>query len=214
MSESNPPEANPPRILVLACGALARELLDLIEVNGWRHVTLECLPGILHNRPERIPEAVEARLAQVAGDYDHIMVGYADCGTGGKLDSVVAAYGAAMLPGDHCYEFYATTPVFARLSAEELGTFYLTDYLAKHFDRIVWRGLALDRHPELRDAYFAHYTRLVYLSQTATLELVERASAAADRLGLRFEHRPVGYGDLERTAVEFVAQPIDVAGVR
>ncbi len=203
----------PPRVLVLACGALARELADVIRASGWKHVELECLPASLHNRPDRIPGAVEARLAAAGDVYERVLVGYADCGTGGLLDPIVARYGATRLPGDHCYEFYATSPVFAALADEEIGTFYLTDYLTKHFDRIMWAGLGLDRHPHLLDAYFGNYTRLVYLSQRPTEALVAKARAAADRLGLRFEHRRVGYGDLETTLVRFGerrGRPIEV----
>jgi hypothetical protein len=197
------PEAGLPRALVLACGALARELVDLKHANRWDHLEIECLPASLHNRPERIPDAVAQRLDAVAGDYDHVLIGYADCGTGGRLDEVAVAYGATRLPGAHCYEFYATPPVFAELADAEIGTFYLTDYLVKHFDRIVWAGLGLDRHPELLDAYFGNYTRLLYVSQRPTEVLAAKAQQAAHRLGLRFAHRPAGYGDLESTLGAF-----------
>lgn len=186
-----------PSLLVLACGALAREITDLVRLNGWSHVTVECLPARLHNRPEQIPGAVAERLDGAAARYDRILVGYGDCGTGGLLDDVLAARGVERFPGAHCYEFYATTPLFTRLHDAEPGTFYLTDFLARHFDRLVWRHLGLDRHPELRDAYFGNYSRIVYLSQARSEELVAAAEQAANRLGLRFEHRAVGYGDLE-----------------
>ncbi len=193
-----------PRVLVLACGALARELLDLVSMNGWEHVTVECLPAGLHNTPDRIPDEVDRRLERAADAYDHVLVGYGDCGTGGMLDRVLERRGVSRLPGDHCYEFFATSSVFASLHDAEPGTFYLTDYLAKYFDRLVIEGLGLDRHPELRDAYFGNYRRVVYLSQTEEPALVAAGQAAAERLGLEFEHRHVGYGDLSVAIGEFI----------
>jgi hypothetical protein len=193
-------------MLILACGALAREILDLVRINRWEHVTLECLPAHLHNRPELIPDAVADRLDTASGRFDRVFVGYADCGTGGLLDKVLAERGVERLPGAHCYEFFASTSVFDELHTAEPGTFYLTDYLARHFDRLVWGHLGLDRHPELRDTYFGNYVRLVYLSQRRSPDLVAGAEAAAGRLGLAFEHRPVGYGDLEATLLD-VASP-------
>ena len=139
------PEASPPRVLVLACGALAREIRDVSAANGWDHVDLECLPATLHNTPKDIPAAVDHRLAVAGESYDRIMVGYADCGTGGLLAPIVERHGAEMLPGAHCYEFFAGRNLFAELHEAELGTFYLTDFLVKHFDRMVWRTLGLMR---------------------------------------------------------------------
>lgn len=198
------PEATPPRVLVLACGALAREIKDVAVANGWDHVDLECLPATLHNTPAEIPDAVEHRLRNAVDRYDRIMVGYADCGTGGRLTPIVERFGAEMLPGAHCYEFFAGRALFAALHEAELGTFYLTDFLAKHFDRMVWRTLGLDRHPQLRDTYFGNYRKLVYLSQLDDAELVAAAAAAADRLQLEFEHRPVGYGEMAIELKRFV----------
>jgi len=191
-----------PRSLILGCGALARELLEIVKRNGWTHVDVDCLPASLHNYPDRIPPAVDARLAEVAGDYDRILIGYADCGTVGALDDVALRYGAEMLPGAHCYEFYATGDVFAELHDDEPGTFYLTDYLVRHFDRIVMHGLGLDRHPELRNAYFGNYRRLMYLAQTKDESLVAKAKAAAEKLDLVLDIRHVGMGELEPAVVE------------
>ena len=188
------------RTLIVACGALARELLQVVEANGLDHVDVECLPASLHNKPEAIQEAVETRLRNATGRYDRIFVGYADCGTGGRLDAVCEERGVERLPGDHCYEFLAGSQTFANLHAEELGTFFLTDYLVKHFDRLVVKAFWLDSHPAMLDAVFGNYCRLVYLSQTDNPDLVDQAEAAADRLGLEFEHRPTGLGNLE-TAV-------------
>ncbi len=198
------PEARPPRVLVLACGALAREIRDVGVANGWDHVDLECLPATLHNTPQEIPDAVDHRLQQATSRYDRILVGYADCGTGGLLEPIVARHGAEMLPGAHCYEFFAGHELFAALHEAELGTFYLTDFLVKHFDRMVWRNLGLDRHPELLDVYFGNYRKVVYLSQLADGALVERANLCAERLGLAFEHRHVAYGEMEIHLKRFV----------
>ncbi len=194
------PDAAP--TLVLACGALARELLEIVRLNAMDHVTVECLPASLHNTPDRIPSAVADRLDAAGDAYERILVGYADCGTGGLLDAELERRGVERLPGAHCYEFYATTSVFMSLHDAEPGTLYLTDYLARHFDRIMIRGLGLDRHPELLDTYFGNYTRLVYLAQTDDPKLIAMAEAAADRLGLRFEMRVTGYGDLTPAVVD------------
>ena len=190
------------RLLVIACGALAKELFEVIRLNALDWVDVECLPAKLHNTPHLIPAAVEERLESALGSYRDVFVGFADCGTGGMLDRVLEARGVERLPGAHCYEFFATSRDFAVMHDQEPGTFYLTDFLARHFDRLVWNGLGLDRWPQLRDDYFGNYQRLVYLSQVESPELVARARAAASRLGLDFEHRPVGYGEMATTLVE------------
>lgn len=194
------------RLLVIACGALAKELLEVVRLNALDWVEVECLPARLHNTPDLIPAAVEERLDSALGRYREVFVGYADCGTGGMLDRVLEARGVERLPGAHCYEFFATSDVFAPLHDKEPGTFYLTDFLARHFDRLVWNGLGLDRWPQLRDDYFGNYRRLVYLSQVGSPGLVNQARAAASRLGLDFEHKPVGYGDLATTLVEVASR--------
>lgn len=191
---AKPPLA--PRVLILACGALAREIQDVTAANGWHNIDLECLPAILHNTPKDIPAAVDHRLERARETYDSILVGYADCGTGGLLDRVLERHGVERLSGAHCYEFFAGSQDFARLQAEEPGTFYLTDFLVKHFEHLVWRTLGLDRHPQLLDTYFANYVRLVYLAQTRDPELIRRAGDYAARLQLTFEHRHVGYGEM------------------
>lgn len=193
-----------PRVLILACGALAREYLDLIERNGWDNVTLECLPAKLHNTPDLITDAVRERLDRAEGSFDHILVGYADCGTGGLLDVLLTERNINRLPGAHCYEFFATSAVFADLADAEPGTLYLTDYLAKHFDRLIWETLGLDRWPELRDQYFGNYTRVVYLSQVDNPETYAAARQAAVRLGLEFAHIPTGYGEMAEATIRFM----------
>lgn len=194
------------KVLVVACGALAKELRHLISAleneGGGPGIDLECLPAKLHNRPELIPEAVRDRVRAARGRYQTILVGYADCGTGGLLDKVCREEGVERLPGPHCYELYAGTEGFDHLQEEELGTLYLTDYLVRHFERLILEGLGILDHPELQDVYFKNYTRLVYLSQEHDPELDRLAEQAADRLGLRFEKVVTGYGGLVDALVE------------
>lgn len=194
------------RVLVVACGALAKELRYLIS--SFEHegnspaIDLECLPAKLHNRPELIPEAVQKRVRAARDRYRTILVGYADCGTGGLLDKVCREEGVERLPGPHCYELYAGAEAFAQLQEQELGTLYLTDYLVRHFERLILEGLGILDHPELQDVYFNNYTRLVYLSQESDPDLDRLARQAADRLGLRFEKVVAGYGGLVDALVE------------
>jgi Protein of unknown function (DUF1638) len=195
MSATTAPSA--PSTLVIACGALAREFMAVVERNGWSNLTVTCLPASWHNRPERIPEGVRRKIRAARGHYERIVVLYGDCGSGGMLDRVLAEEQIERIPGPHCYEFFAGPQDFDRLMEEEPGTFFLTDYMVRHFDRLIVQGLGLDRHPELRDAYFVNYRRLVYLSQTEDARLAAKARAAADRLGLTYEHRHTGYGGLE-----------------
>jgi hypothetical protein len=190
--------------LVIGCGALAVELVELTRRAGLPALDLTCLPASLHNRPERIPGAVAERIRRARADgYERIFVAYADCGTGGLLDRVLEAEGVARLEGAHCYEVYAGRAAFATLHEEEPGTFYLTDFLVRNFDRLVIRGLGLDRHPELLEMYFGNYRRLVYLAQTDDASLTARAEAAAVRLGLAFERRSVGVGELAGAIATF-----------
>ena len=187
----------PEPILVIACGALAREIDSLKRRWGWRHLHLKCIDARLHNRPAEIPGRLRRMIRKHRAEYDRIFVAYADCGTAGGIDRVLAEEGAERLEGAHCYEFFAGRKRFAELAMMEPGTFYLTDFLARHFDRFVVKPLGLDRHPELRDAYFGNYRRLVYLSQTEDARLIESAARAAARLELDFEHVHCGYGELE-----------------
>ena len=181
---------------VIACGALSREIVALKRLNGWSALTVECLPPELHNRPERIPAAVREAVQSAKQRFDRVFVAYADCGTGGQLDAVLAAEGVERIPGAHCYEFFATSAVFAEMAEAEPGTFYLTDFLARHFDRLVIEGLGLDRHPHLQAEYFRHYRRLVHLVQVPDAEVSAAARRAATRLGLEFVERKTGYGAL------------------
>jgi len=182
--------------LLIACGALGREIAALRRVNGWQTLAVHCLPAQLHNRPERIAPAVREVIQANRDRYARMFVVYADCGTGGALDAVLKAEGVERLPGAHCYEFLATPRVFAELSEAEPGTFYLTDFLLRHFERLVVGTLGLDRHPELAQEYFRNYRKLVYLAQLETPGATERAREIAARFGFDFEYRFTGYGQL------------------
>ena len=186
----------PEPVLVIACGALAREIVDLKRSRGWDHLRLRCLDARLHNRPAAIPGRVRAAIREARAEYARIFVAYADCGTGGALDRVLAEEGVERLPGAHCYQLFAGERRFAALSAAAPGTFYLTDFLARHFDRLVIEPLGLDAHPELRDAYFGNYTQLVYLSQRPDAGLEQVARRAAERPSLAYRHVHCGCGGL------------------
>jgi hypothetical protein len=188
-----------PRVLVIACGALAREIAALRRANDWPHLDVQCLPADLHNHPLRIPAAVREAIRANRGRYASIFVAYGDCGTGGELDAMLSQEQVERIPGAHCYEFFAGSDTFATLADAEPGTFYVTDFLLRHFDRLVIRGLGLDRHPELAAQYFGNYRRLIYLAQVDAPERMAAARAAAERLGLAFAHRVTGYGELERS---------------
>jgi uncharacterized protein DUF1638 len=195
------------RLLVLACGALAREVLAVVRLNAWTHVDVQCLPAKLHLAPGHIAGAVDAKLRELAPSYDRVFVAYADCGTNGELDRVLAAHGAERIAGLHCYGFFAGHDAWQGMQDEEPGTFYLTDFLVRHFDALVVRPLWLDRHPELVRDVFGNYRRLVYLAQTDDSELTARAETAAERLGLAFERRLTGYGELGPSLAGFVEEP-------
>jgi hypothetical protein len=197
--------------LLIACGALAREIAALRRANGWSALDVRCLPAELHNRPERIAPAVREAIRANRACYSSIFVVYGDCGTGGQLDAVLAEEGVERLPGAHCYEFFATAQVFAQLAESEPGTFYLTDFLLRHFERLVVRPLGLDRHPELKDEYFRHYRKLVYLSQAERPGAIEQARGIAQRFGFDFEHRFTGYGQLGTRLAELVASQDNLA---
>ncbi|MDP4993010.1 MAG: DUF1638 domain-containing protein [Marivita lacus] len=182
------------RVLVIACGALAREILALKDANGWTHLDLTCLPAILHNHPEKIVGAVRAAVERHRSDYDQVFIAYGDCGTGGLLEAACAEMGVEMIEGPHCYSFFEGNDAFA--ARDEITAFYLTDFLVRQFDAFVWKPLGLDRHPDLRDMYFGNYDRLVYQAQTDDPALTAMAQRCADRLGLAFERRFTGYGDL------------------
>lgn len=198
--------------LIIACGALAREIVALRTLNNWPHVAVQCLPADLHNRPEKIPEAVRAKIRAARGQFASIFVAYADCGTGGLLDAVLAEEQVERIPGSHCYEFFAGTPAFEAMAEAEIGTFYLTDFLLTHFDRLILRGLGIHKHPELMPLYFGNYKKLTYLAQVPTEERIAAGKAAAERLGLQFEYHVTGYGGLA-TSLEKTQQHVTTSTI-
>ncbi|MGL4237641.1 DUF1638 domain-containing protein [Tabrizicola sp.] len=193
------------RVLLIACGALAHEILALKAANGWSHLDLQCLPAKLHLWPEKIIPAVEEAVAENRGAYETIFVVYADCGTGGLLQAACDRLGVEMVEGPHCYSFFEGNDAFAARAETEFTAFYLTDFLVRQFDAFVWKPMGLDRHPELRDMYFGNYTKLVFQAQVNDPALDAKAEECAQRLGLEYERRFTGYGDL-LTALAAVAR--------
>lgn len=198
LTEQGLPAQGRGTILLLACGALAREILALKDANGWTHMDLLCLPANLHLWPDRIPDAVEKAVIQHRDRYETIFVVYADCGTGGLLQARCDALGVQMVPGPHCYAFFDGVDEFTARAEHEITAFYLTDFLVRQFDAFVWKPMGFDRHPELIQMMFGNYTRLIYQAQTNDPDLDEKAKDAARRLGLDYERRFTGYGDLAR----------------
>lgn len=190
------------RVLLIACGALAHEILAIKSANNWTHLDLQCLPANLHLYPDKITDAVAEMVTARRQDYAATYVLYADCGTGGQLQQKCLDLGVQMIAGPHCYSFFEGNETFAALSETEFTAFYLTDFLVRQFDAFVWRPMGLDRHPELRDMYFGNYTKLVYQAQTNDPAMDAKAQDCARRLGLAYERRFTGYGDL----VPFMAQ--------
>ncbi|MEM6596457.1 MAG: DUF1638 domain-containing protein [Pseudomonadota bacterium] len=187
-------KASESRVLLIACGALAREIEALKRLNGWRHMVLQCLPAQYHLYPEKITEAVRETVQDRRHDFNRIFVVYADCGTGGQLQAACEELGVEMIAGPHCYSFFEGNAQFE--ARDEITAFYLTDFLVRQFDAFVWKPMGLDRHPELRDMYFGNYTKLVYQAQTDDPDLAAKAQSCAARLGLDYEYRFTGYGEL------------------
>ena len=183
-------------ILVITCAAIAREVNEIKKLGQWSQMDLQAITADLHARPEKIATAVASKIDQARDRYEHIFVAYGDCGTSGELDKVLEERGVKRLPGAHCYDFLAGRDQYQQMQEQEPGTFYLTDFLTQHFQRLVIEILGIDRHPELLEMYFGNYTRLVYLAQTESLELTEQARAAAEQLGLRFERVFTGMGEM------------------
>lgn len=194
-------ESNLPTILVIACGALSQELSYLKKINSWKNITIQCLSAELHNTPKLIPIKVKEKLDLMADDFDKVYLAYADCGTGGLLDSLLKDYNIERLPGAHCYEFFAGKNPFLSLTEEELGTFYLTDFLVKHFNRLVVEGLGMDRYPQLKNEYFKNYKKLTYLAQTDSKELKNKAKQYADFLNLEYNYYYTGLNQF-KVAIE------------
>jgi hypothetical protein len=206
LSETGLPPSHVGRILLIACGALAHEILALKAANGWAHIDLQCLPAKLHLWPDRIIPAVEDAVEKARGAYDTIFVVYADCGTGGQLLAACDRLGVEMVEGPHCYAFFEGNAAFAAHADTEFTAFYLTDFLVRQFDAFVWKPMGLDRHPELRDMYFGNYTKLVYQAQANDPVLDAKAEDCARRLGLEYERRFTGYGDLAVTLERVAAR--------
>ncbi|NNC36628.1 MAG: DUF1638 domain-containing protein [Acidimicrobiales bacterium] len=187
------------KTLIVACGALAKEILAVKENLKMEDgvFDLQCLPAGYHNFPDKIVPGLKEIIDARGDDYDRILIGYGDCGTGGGLDRMMEKYPKTeRLPGAHCYAFYSGLSVFDDMMEDELGSFFLTDYLVRHFETLIIKGFGIDRYPNLKDDYFKHYKRLIYISQAPSAELIARAKKAADFLGLEFENRNVGYGEL------------------
>ncbi|PCJ50502.1 MAG: hypothetical protein COA74_01605 [Gammaproteobacteria bacterium] len=198
-----------PIINIIACGALAKELFALKSLNQWQQINITCIPAKYHNTPALIPDAVEHKIIDIKTENDgQIFVAYGDCGTGGLLDSLLEKHDVKRLPGAHCYQFFAGQEAFEDLQEDELGTYYLTDFLASHFDNFVWKALGLDRHPELLDMYFSNYKKLIYLAQTHDDKITDLAREGAKRLNLKFERIYTGYGDLDSKISEIRMQEI------
>ena len=185
-------------ILLIACGALAREIVHLIELNRWRHLDVACLPAKLHHAPKLIPDAVREKIRATSGQYDKTYVLYGDCGTGGLLDKVLEEEGGIeRIEGPHCFSFFAGNAEFAANADDDLTTFFLTDYFCRHFEKFVWQAVGLDRREDMVSFVFGNYRRLVYLAQTEDAELEKKAKKIAEKLDLKYEYRFRGYGDLE-----------------
>ncbi|CAN7341454.1 DUF1638 domain-containing protein [Neorhizobium tomejilense] len=185
------------KVHVIACGAIAREILAVSRQQGLGHIDLNCLPAIWHAYPQKIVPGLEKAVAEAReAGFEKIFFAYADCGTGGDIDRLCAREGIARIEGPHCYSFFAGNDAFAAKADEDLFSFFLTDFLARQFEAFVIEPLGLDRHPQLKDMYFGNYRKLVYLSQEEDKVLQEKARGAADYLGLEYEYRFTGYGDL------------------
>lgn len=195
-----------PKVLIISCGALATEILAVLKMNGWRHMSLTCLPADWHFTPKKIPEGMRQKIRENRAKYDEILCIFGDCGTGGELDRVLEQEGVQRIPGDHCYAFYAGLDEYKAIDTKEPGTLYLTDFFVRFFDTFVIRYLGLDTDPDLRDDYFGNFTRVVYLAQTSSDELDARATAAASRIGLRLDICRTGLHGIEGFLVTSIAR--------
>ena len=184
-------------ILIIGCGAIAHEVREIIELNNWDNVRLQCLNADLHNTPKILPAKIKESIDSNINDYSKIFLAYADCGTGGLIDLILKDYDIERLDGAHCYEFYSGSSVFEELSEKEIGTFYLTDFLVKNFDRLVVDGLGIQKYPALKEEYFKNYKNVVYLAQKQDNVLESKARECADYLNLEFSTLFTGLNNLE-----------------
>ena len=211
MKQTAPPI---PPTTIIACGALANELVALKSLNNWAHLEITCLPAKYHQTPALIPDAVRKKIKSVqAKNHSNILVAYGDCGTGGMLDKVLDETGTQRLPGAHCYQFFAGHDRFNELHEAEIGTFYLTDFLTQHFETYVWKALGLDRKPELLEMYFGNYKKLVYLAQTDNDALTIKGKECAQRLGLEYERIVTEYGEMESELKQFIDSGTFTSGI-
>ncbi len=185
--------------MILACGALSKEISTLIRINNWSHIKTQYLPAILHNSPEKITAELRNILLNSQANFSKIFIGFADCGTGGKIDSLIEEFGLKRLPGAHCYEFFSGSKLFEKIMEDEPGTFFLTDFLVRTFEKLVWQGLMIDKKPELLNIFFKNYKKVMYLAQTDNLNLQRKAKNISELLKLEYEYRLVGYGQLEHS---------------
>ena len=185
--------------MILACGALSKEISTLIRINNWSHLEIKYLPAILHNSPEKITAELRNILLNSQANFSKIFIGFADCGTGGKIDSLIEEFGLKRLPGAHCYEFYSGSKLFEKIMEDEPGTFFLTDFLVRTFEKLVWQGLMIDKKPELLNIFFKNYKKVMYLAQTDNINLQRKAKNISKLLKLEYEYRLVGYGQLEHS---------------
>ena len=197
-------------VLLIACGALGREIIDLIEANRWPAFDVTCLPAKWHNEPHLIPDGVRQKIRANREKYNKIYVLYGDCGTGGLLDKVLEEEGVERIEGPHCYSFFSGNETFAERSEQDMRALFLTDYFARHFDKLIWQGFGLDRRSDMVDFLFENYEKVVYIAQAPTPELEAKARSAADRLKLAYEFRYTGYGDLAGFMTHAVHDPSSV----
>lgn len=206
---AKPTRASPPALAktrIIACGMIAREVLAVNAQLGLDHVDLKCLPAEYHHFPQKIPPAMDKAIMDARDEgFEHILVGYADCGTGGELDRICQKHGVERLEGPHCFSFYMTNQRFLNETDDLITTFYITDFLARHFETFFIRPLGLDRHPELKDMYFSNYTTAMYIAQTKNNDLEQKARSAAQYLGLNYVYRYTGYGDLNTDIAKHLA---------
>ena len=184
-------------ILIIGCGAIAHEINEIIKLNNWNNVSLQCLNADLHNTPKKLPTKIEETIESNLKEYSKIFLAYADCGTGGLIDSMLKNYDIERLEGAHCYEFYAGSKLFKDLSDREIGTFYLTDFLVKNFKRLIIDGLGISKHPSLKDEYFKNYKNIVYLAQKHDNDLELKAKDCANYLNLEYSVHYTGLGNFE-----------------
>ena len=184
-------------ILIIGCGAIAHEVKEIIRLNNWDNIRLQCLNADLHNTPKILPKKIKEAIDSNINDYSKIFLAYADCGTGGLIDLILKDYDIERLDGAHCYEFYSGSSVFKELSEKEIGTFYLTDFLVKNFDRLVIDGLGIQKYPSLKEDYFKNYKNVVYLAQKQDNVLESKARECADYLNLEFSTLFTGLNNLE-----------------